>query len=96
MPVNPLLAEPMCLFGTIERMGTGTRDIVKRCKALGLKEPEFEQEEFFKTVLWRDDTPEVESNEEKSGQKSGQLSENKISILTSYKVTILLPEKNFH
>jgi predicted HTH transcriptional regulator len=55
IPVNPLLAEPMYLNGTIERMGTGTRDMVKLCLQAGLKEPEFEQEEFFRTVLWRKD-----------------------------------------
>ena len=54
IPVNPLLAEPMYLNGTIERVGTGTRDIVKLCKALGLKEPEYIQEEFFRTILWRE------------------------------------------
>jgi predicted HTH transcriptional regulator len=53
IPVNPLIAEPMYLNGTIERMGTGTRDIVRLCRQAGLKEPVFQQEEFFTTVLWR-------------------------------------------
>ena len=50
---GPLLAEPMYLSGYIERMGTGTREIVKLCKESGLKEPEFVQEEIFRTILWR-------------------------------------------
>ena len=53
IPANPLIAEPMYLAGYIERMGTGTGDIIRRCKELGLKEPEYIQEEVFKTVIWR-------------------------------------------
>lgn len=53
IPANPLLAKPMYLAGYIERMGTGTGDIIRRCKEVGLKEPEFVQEDFFKTVIWR-------------------------------------------
>lgn len=53
IPANPILANPIYLAGYIERMGTGTRDIVAKCKAIGLKEPEFIQEEDFKVILWR-------------------------------------------
>lgn len=41
VPGNPLLAEPMYLAGYIERMGTGTRDMIRRCTEAGLAEPEF-------------------------------------------------------
>jgi predicted HTH transcriptional regulator len=37
MPVNPLLAELMFLNGTIEKAGTGTRDMFRLCKEAGLK-----------------------------------------------------------
>ncbi|HNZ54165.1 MAG TPA: DUF4062 domain-containing protein, partial [bacterium] len=53
IPGNPLIAEPMYLSGYIERMGTGTREIVKLCNEEGLKEPEFIQEEMFRTIIWR-------------------------------------------
>jgi predicted HTH transcriptional regulator len=53
LPPNPLLANPIYLAGYIERMGTGTGDIVSKCLALGLKQPEFLQEEDFKVTLWR-------------------------------------------
>jgi len=53
IPANPLLAEPMYLAGYIERMGTGTGDIIRLCNEAGLKEPEFIQEEDFKTIIWR-------------------------------------------
>jgi predicted HTH transcriptional regulator len=32
IPANPLLAEPMYLGGFIERMGTGSGDIIRLCK----------------------------------------------------------------
>ena len=53
IPANPLLAEPMYLAGYIERMGTGTGDIIRFCNDAGLNEPEFIQEEDFKTIIWR-------------------------------------------
>jgi predicted HTH transcriptional regulator len=43
----------MYLAGYIERMGTGTGDIIRLCKEDGLKEPEFIQEVDFRTVIWR-------------------------------------------
>ncbi|WOX56408.1 DUF4062 domain-containing protein [uncultured Methanoculleus sp.] len=41
VPGNPLLAEPMYLAGYIERMGTGTRDMIRHCIEAGLPEPDF-------------------------------------------------------
>ena len=55
VPTNPILANPIYLAGYIERMGTGTGDIVDKCVTLGLKTPEFIQEEDFKVILWRKD-----------------------------------------
>ncbi len=52
-PANPLLAETLYLAGYIERMGTGIPDMVNECLAAGLKEPELQQDEAFKTILWR-------------------------------------------
>lgn len=52
-PANPLLAEPMYLRGAIERMGTGTLDMAKRCKEMGLPLPVFIQEEDFRVILYR-------------------------------------------
>jgi predicted HTH transcriptional regulator len=61
LPTNPLLADPMYWNGYIEKVGTGTEDIINKCTALGLKEPEFHQAEDFRVVLWKvgnDDTAE--------------------------------------
>ena len=40
LPHNPLIAEPMYLTKYIERMGTGIRDMIRRCRKAGLQEPE--------------------------------------------------------
>jgi len=53
MPTNPLLATPMYLAGYIERMGTGTTDVVEACKEAGLAAPEFEQDENFLATIRR-------------------------------------------
>lgn len=53
MPANPLLADPMYWNGYIEKVGTGTEDIIRKCREYGLKTPEFHQEEDFRAVIWR-------------------------------------------
>ena len=56
VPVNLLLAEPMYFAGYIERMGTGTGDIIQWCREAGIeKDPVFEQDEIFKTIIWKKD-----------------------------------------
>lgn len=64
VPANPLLAEPMYLAGYIERLGTGTSDMVTPAKEAGLREPDFVQEEDFKAIIYRVNTDNV--------QKGGQ------------------------
>src|SRR6218665_37530 len=53
IPPNPFLAQPLYLAGYIERLGTGTLDIVDKCLSHGLKEPEFIQTEDFKVKIYR-------------------------------------------
>lgn len=53
VPGNPLLAEPLYLAKYIERMGTGTRDMIRRCREAGLPEPEFLVRDGFVTILRR-------------------------------------------
>ncbi len=53
LPVNPLLANPVYLAGYIEQVGTGTNDVIDRCVELGLRKPEFRQDDDFTVVLWR-------------------------------------------
>ncbi len=59
VPANPLLAEPMYLKGYIERLGTGTADIMRIAKENNLQAPDFEQKEDFKTILYRPSSDQV-------------------------------------
>ncbi|MDO9510136.1 MAG: ATP-binding protein [Bacteroidales bacterium] len=76
IPANPLLAEPMYLSGYIERMGTGTGDIIRLCHDKHLKAPEFIQEEFFRTIIWRLQPEEAREQvtEQDSGEANGEVS----------------------
>lgn len=53
VPGNPLLAEALYLTKYIERMGTGTRDMIRRCVAAGLPEPEFTITDGFVATVRR-------------------------------------------
>lgn len=53
LPTNPLLADSMYWNGYIEKVGTGTEDIINKCREYGLKMPEFNQDEDFRVVIWR-------------------------------------------
>ena len=53
LPANPLLADPMYWNGYIEKVGTGTEDIINKCREHGLRTPEFYQEEDIRVVIWR-------------------------------------------
>ena len=52
VPANPLIADPMYWNCYIEKVGTGTEDIINKCRDYGLKTPEFYQEEDFRVVIW--------------------------------------------
>ena len=52
-PRNPLLAEPLYLAKYIERMGTGTGDMIARCKKAGLSAPRFTVTDGFKVKIPR-------------------------------------------
>ena len=53
LPANPLIADPLFWTGYVDKVGTGTEDIVNLCKDKGLKAPEYHQEEDFRVVIWR-------------------------------------------
>ena len=53
VPVNPLLAEALYLAEYIERMGTGTLDMIRRCAGAGLPEPEFAVTDGFVVTVRR-------------------------------------------
>ena len=53
VPGNPQLAESLYLTKYIERMGTGTGDMIRRCREVGLPEPEFSVSDGFVTTIRR-------------------------------------------
>ena len=58
VPYNPLLARSLYYAQYIEEMGTGTLDMIRRCRGAGLPEPEFAISGGFKTTIWRAIPPE--------------------------------------
>jgi predicted HTH transcriptional regulator len=59
LPANPLIADSLFWTGYVDKVGTGTEDIVNLCKDKGLKSPEYYQEEDFRVVIWRKGGPEM-------------------------------------
>jgi predicted HTH transcriptional regulator len=53
VPNNPLLAESLYLAQYIERLGTGTVDMIRRCIDAGLPEPEFTASSGFRITIRR-------------------------------------------
>ena len=58
VPNNRLLARSLYLTQYIEEMGTGTLDMIHRCREARLPEPEFTDIGGFKTTIWRAKPPE--------------------------------------
>lgn len=54
VPVNRLVATALYLAEYIENMGTGTLDMIERCAAAGLSEPEFSVADGFVARIWRE------------------------------------------
>jgi len=76
IPANPLLAEPMYLKGYIERVGSGTLDILRIARENGLQEPVFEQDDSFKTILYR-----MQTTQEVKGEVSGEVSGEVLKVI---------------
>ena len=70
MPANPLLVEPMYLTRYIERMGTGIRDMIQKCREAGLPEPEFAVSDGFAVRIRR-----------KAGEVTGEVTGEVIRLL---------------
>ena len=55
IPHNPLIAEPLYLARYIEKAGSGTLDMIERCRDAHLPSPDFEERAgLFVITLWRD------------------------------------------
>ena len=80
VPGNPLLAESLYLTKYIERMGTGTGDMIARCRKVGLKEPQFKLTDGFVITLRRKPARAFEAvggktSPRSTGQVTGQVTE---------------------
>jgi predicted HTH transcriptional regulator len=83
IPANPLLAEPLYLTQYIERLGTGTGDMIRRCREAGLSEPVFSLADGFRISLGRPlpqpsssvttEETEEETKEETEEESRGQV-----------------------
>ncbi len=97
----------MYLAGYIEKVGTGTEDIVKKCVDYGLKKPEYYQDEDFRVVIWRQTKDSIPNQnvvkadeegvvdqilEEDNKQKSSQKSSQKIFDLVKENDNITINE----
>ena len=71
-PRNELLATAMSWTSFVEKSGSGTRDIIKRCVKWGLGSPEYHpQTADFKTIVWRNGFgPSAEPQEKQSAHKA--------------------------
>ena len=84
-PNNPLIAEPLFLTKYIEKAGSGTVDMVNRCKKDGMRKPEFRIDGgFFILRVWRKRAKKVESESAPSRHQVGTklaLSQHQVEIL---------------
>lgn len=65
-----MLEEPHCFAKCIERMGTGTRDMIRRCREAGLPEPEFNERDGFVTTIYRGTDAGQPESQPESGLES--------------------------
>ena len=73
VPVNPLLARAMYLKGYIEKSGTGTEDMIAKCKEWGVPAPEWTEDDAddFRVILKRPvAAPSVEKTMVNTGVES--------------------------
>jgi len=88
IPGNPLIAEPMYLTKYIERMGTGIRDMIERCKKAGLPEPEIRMDAgFWVMTIRRNLSKKIKSGAQ---QASSRHQVGTKSALSRHQVEILL------
>ena len=79
VPANPLLAESLYLAQYIERVGTGIRDMITRCRQAGLPEPQFAVTDGFTITLERRPDRAIETAV--AGGTKSALSRHQVEIL---------------
>ena len=82
LPANPLIADPLFWTGYVDKVGTGTEDIVNLCKDKGLKSPEYHQEEDFRVVIWRRNQDTGPSEDISKGSSKGSSKDQVVTKLS--------------
>lgn len=72
VPRNPLRAEPMHLTPYIERVGSGTGDMIRLCREAGLPEPTFSDRDGFMLSIARPGRETSGDSRKSSGKSSGK------------------------
>jgi predicted HTH transcriptional regulator len=83
VPGNPLVAEPLYLTQYIERMGTGTRDMIRRCREAGLPEPVFTVTDGFVITLRRPTPPTGQATPQVAPQLTPQVTPQATTQVTT-------------
>jgi len=78
IPVNPILARAMYLRGYIEHVGSGTGDIIKKCRDCGLPAPIWENEDDGFTLTIKRPSISKSTASASKGTKSGTKSGTKL------------------
>ena len=89
IPGNPLLGEAMYLTEYIERMGTGTLDMIRRCTEAGLPEPGFAVVDGFVTTIRRVAEP---TGEERAGSHGGSAASSLLDSKDAAMLRACLPD----
>ena len=89
VPGNPLLAEPLYLTKYIERMGTGTGDMIRRCRKAGLPEPEFSISDGFVVTLRRKSGDASAAAQVKAQEAQVEAQEAQVALL-GWEVSMLV------
>ena len=92
VPHNPLLAESLYLTKYIERMGSGTIDMIRRCRDAGLPEPEFAVKDGFVTTIHRTKKTAAVDYPEKTSVKTSVKTPERILRLLEAHPTMTLAE----
>ena len=78
IPVNPHLANAMYLAGYVERAGTGTEDIINKCREWGHLAPVWKDDGDFKVTIYRENllkssNPLMKNDGENDGEKNSAI-----------------------
>ena len=72
------------LAGYIKQVGTSTHDVIDRCVELGLRKPEFRQDEDFMVTLWRKEGVAMNKDNHSDSQNDSQNDRVNDSVNSTY------------